>query len=58
MPHFTISADILLNEVINTDYRVKNSILAEKIEELYSEDRNKIYDVIDAMTAHSKKITK
>ena len=50
-----VSSDILLKEVLVTGYRVKDSLLSEKLENLYEEDRNKIYDVIDTMIAHSKK---
>lgn len=48
-----VSSDMILNEVIDTGYLVKNSILNEKLESLSPEDRAKIYDVIDTMLRHS-----
>ncbi len=50
-----VSADLLLCEVLNNGYKVKNSVLNEKLDSLCDEDRNKIYDVIDTMVSHSKK---
>ena len=51
-----VSSDILLKEVLVTGYRVKDSLLSEKLENLYEEDRNKIYDVIDTMLKHSTQV--
>ena len=50
-----VSSDILLCEVLNTGYKVRNSVLTEKLESVCDEDREKIYAVIDTMIAHSKK---
>ena len=48
----SISADMVLTDVLNVGYTIKNSILGEKISKLSREDREKIYDVIDAMLKH------
>lgn len=47
-----VSADMLLADVINTGYTVKESLLAEKLERLSAKDRAMIYDVIDTMIQH------
>ena len=47
-----VSADMILADVIDTGYRVKDSMLAEKLEKLPVDERAKIYDVIDAMLKH------
>lgn len=49
------SADVILCDVIEDDYRVKDSLLHEKLSKLAEEDRRKIYDVVDTMIAHSKR---
>ena len=49
------SADVILCDVINDDYKVKDSLLHEKLSKLSEEDRRKIYDVVDTMIAHSKR---
>lgn len=51
-----VSADMILVDVLDTGYIVKNSLLAEKLDKLSKEDRDKIYDVIDTMIKHSTKI--
>ena len=48
-----VSADMILADVIETGYLVKDSLLAEKLDKLSAEDRAKIYDVIDTMLKHS-----
>lgn len=53
-----VSADVVLCDVLNGGYTVKNSLLNEKLLKLSDDDRNKIYDVIDTMLAHSKRIYK
>ena len=50
-----ISADMILSDVIDFGYVVKDSLLAEKLDALEVEDRKKIYDVIDTMVKNSKK---
>jgi len=51
-----VSADILLADVLTTGYTIKNSLLSEKIGRLGKEDQEQIYDVIDTMLKHKKKI--
>ena len=51
-----VSADMLLADVLETGYAVKNSLLAEKLDRLSKEDRERIYDVIDTLTRHASQI--
>ena len=51
-----VSADMILADVIETGYLVKDSLLAEKLDKLSVEDRAKIYDVIDTMLKHSTQV--
>lgn len=46
---------MLLCDVLNASYTIKNSLLAEKLEGIKRADREKIYDVIDTMIRHSEK---
>lgn len=50
-----VSSDVILSDVLKNGYVIKNSLLGDKLENLYTEDRNKIYDVIDTMIKHSRK---
>lgn len=49
-----VSSDMILNDVIDTGYEVKNSLLNDKLSKLSADDRDKIYDVIDTIIKHSK----
>lgn len=51
-----VSADMILADVIDTGYAVKDSLLAEKLDKISAEDRAKIYDVIETMLRHSTRI--
>ena len=51
-----VSSDMVLTDVLETGYTVKNSMLNEKIEKLVPEDRNRIYEVIDTLVKQSKQI--
>lgn len=51
-----VSADMVLSDVLDNRYKVKDSLLNEKLEKLVPEDRNRIYEVIDTMMKHSKQI--
>lgn len=51
-----VSADMILNEVIDTGYVIKNSLFNDKLEKLSPDDRTRIYDVIDTMIRHSKQV--
>lgn len=44
-----VSSDMVLADVLETGYTVKNSILNEKLAKLAPEDRSKIYEVIDTL---------
>ena len=52
------SADVVLCDVLKTGYKVKNSLLEDKLSQLSQEDRTKIYDVINTMISHSNRIIK
>ena len=51
-----VSADMVVSDVLDNGYTVKDSLLNEKLEKLVPEDRNRIYEVIDTMMKHSKQI--
>lgn len=51
-----VSADMVLSDVLDNGYTVKDSLLNEKLEKLVPEDRYRIYEVIDTMMKHSKQI--
>ena len=51
-----VSADMVLSDVLDNGYTVKDSLLNEKLEKLVPEDMNRIYEVIDTMMKHSKQI--
>ena len=51
-----VSSDMVLADVLETGYTVKNSMLNEKLEKLAPEDRNRIYEVIDTLVKQSKQI--
>ena len=51
-----VSSDMVLSDVLETGYTVKNSMLNEKLEKLVPEDRNRIYEVIDTLVKQSKQI--
>ena len=48
-----ISADMVMSDVLNVGYAVKASILTDKMQYLSREERDRIFDVIDAMLKHS-----
>lgn len=50
-----ISADMLLVDVLDTGYVVKNSLFSDKLSTLPASEREKIYAVIDTMIEHSFK---
>ncbi len=51
-----VSADMILNDVVDTGYVIKNSILHEKLSKISSEDRARIYNVIDTLLKDAKQI--
>ena len=48
----TISADMVLYEVLSTGYDIKVSLLNEKLESLSAKDKTLVYNVVDAIIAH------
>ena len=48
-----VSADMVLSEVLDTGYTVKNSMLNEKLGKLTPEDRDRIYEVLDTLIKQS-----
>ena len=50
-----VSADMVLSEVLDTGYTVKNSMLNEKLEKLTPEDRDRIYEVLDTLINNQSK---
>lgn len=49
-----VSSDMILTDVVDTGYEVKNSMLNEKLSKLSADDRDMIYEVIDTIVKHSK----
>lgn len=49
-----VSADLVLVDVLDVGYTVKQSVLEEKLEQLPPNEKEKIFDVIDVMIKHSK----
>jgi len=47
-----VSADILLSDILKKGYTVKESVLAEKLENLPAKEKQKIYDVIETLLEH------
>lgn len=50
-----VSADLLLADVLTTGYSIKSSELTKKLESLPTDEREKIYDVVETMIKHVKK---
>lgn len=48
------SADIILSDVLENGYIVKNSLFADKLRSVNKEDLRRIYDVIEALLKYSK----
>ena len=48
-----ISADMVLVDVLDVGYTVKNSLLNDRLSVLDNDERSKIYDVIEAMIRHT-----
>lgn len=48
-----VSADMILCDVIDVGYSIKNTMYSDKLEKLSVEDRNMIYDVIDTLLMHT-----
>lgn len=48
-----VTADMVLADVLDTGYEVKNTLLNEKLKKLSKSERDKIYAVIDTMIRNS-----
>ena len=44
-----VSADMVLCDVVDNGFMVRNTILTEKMDKLPAEKRNRIYDVIETL---------
>lgn len=51
-----VTSNELLADELTTGYQIKDSLLTEKLNGLAEEDRARIYDVIDTLLRHSKRI--
>ena len=51
-----VSADMLLCDVTDVGYKMKASALSEELDKIDPEDREKIFEVIEVMLKHSKKV--
>lgn len=49
-----VSADLLLADVLDSGYKIKASVLSEKLDRLSPNDRDRVYAVIDAMLGAAK----
>lgn len=50
-----VSADMLLADVLTTGYSVKSTEMTSKLEKLPSDERERIYDVVETLIKHAKK---
>lgn len=50
-----VSADMLLEDVIYNGYKVKDSLISERLELLSPTERAKVYDIIEVMIRHSNR---
>lgn len=48
------SADVVLSDVLENGYEVKNSLLADRLKSLRKEELSRVYEVLDALLKHSK----
>ena len=49
-----ISADMLLCDVVNTGFRVKSTLLTDKLEKLSPTDRSRIFEIIEVFLRTNK----
>ena len=47
-----VSADVILADVLVAGYKVKDSLLAEKLASLSKNERDRVYAVIDTLIQH------
>ena len=48
------SADVVLSDVLENGYEIKNSILADKLKSLSKDELSRVYEVLDALLKHTK----
>lgn len=48
-----VSADMVLTDVVESGYTVKQSMLAEKVGRLPAAERERIYAVVDVLVQHA-----
>lgn len=48
-----VSADMLLSDVLEQGFQVKNTLLTEKLKNLDEAERQRIYDVIETLLKHA-----
>lgn len=48
-----VSADMLLYDLLDHGYQVKNSVILDQMQSLSLEDKARIYDVIDVLIQHA-----
>lgn len=49
-----VSADMVLTDVVESGYTVKQSMLAEKVGRLPAAERERIYAVVDVLVQHAE----
>ena len=49
-----ISADMLLCEVVNTGFRVKSTLLTDKLEKLSPTNRSRVFEIIEVFLRTNK----
>lgn len=50
-----VSSDMLLHEVLINGYKLRGSLLADKVDTLPNEEKSRIYDVVDILIKHAQK---
>ena len=48
-----VTSDMVLYDVLDRGYTIRNSLLSDKIEKLSADDQKRIYDVVDVLIRHS-----
>lgn len=49
-----VTSDALLSDVTMTGYKIKDSMLSDKLDRLSYEDREMVYDLIDTVLKHKQ----
>lgn len=50
----SVSADVVLSDVLQEGYQVKASTLSDQLKTLSAKDQKRIFDVIDVLIKHSR----